>query len=292
MPLITSIGEILFDVYKNEKKIGGAPFNFIYHVIKLTGNGNFVSRIGNDENGSEILNFLTSKEISSKYIQTDDKYPTGRAIANLDENKIPRWIIEQNCAYDFIEGKKEIDELVANSDCLYVGTLAQRNNTSRETIQALFNKPIKYFCDLNIRQNFFTIEMIKQSLKTVDVLKINEDELILLNNLFINETYDLIASSLKVKNLFSIDLLCVTCGEKGSFLFKFDESDYCKASVKNAVDTVGAGDAYAAILCVGYLNNWSLKDLNKTASDFAGEIVMIRGALPENEEIYDKYKKH
>jgi len=290
MPFIASIGEILFDVYENEKKIGGAPFNFIYHVIKLTGRGNFVSRIGNDEFGAEILNFLKHNGISSDYIQTDDTYPTGRAIANLDEKKIPHWKIEQNCAYDFIKKKEDIVSMILNSDCLYFGTLAQRSTVSRDTIQSLLGKPIKYFCDLNIRQNYFTVETVKQSLKTADVLKINEDELIILNNLFINETYDLIATSLKIKNLFAIDLLCVTCGEKGSYLFKLDEIDFCKASVKDAIDTVGAGDAYASILCTGYLGGWNLKDLNKTAADFAGEIVKIRGALPENDNIYDKFK--
>jgi fructokinase len=290
MPSIASIGEILFDVYENEKKIGGAPFNFIYHVIKLSGNGNFISRVGNDENGREILDFLKNKRISTEFIQIDNNHPTGKATANLNENKVPNWIIEENCAYDFIKLQNSIDNLIASSDCLYFGTLAQRNNVSRKTIQSLFSKDVKFFCDLNIRQKFYTKEIIELSLKTSDVLKINEDELILLSNIFFADEYDLERSASKLEKLFNIDMLCVTKGENGSYLFQADKMSYCKASVEKPVDTVGAGDAYAAILCVGYLNKLSLDELNKMANDFAGEIVKVRGALPEDDGVYNKFK--
>lgn len=290
MPHITSIGEILFDIYEDVKKLGGAPFNFIYHVIKLSGNGNFISRIGNDKNGKEILKFLEDKSISSDFIQEDVEHPTGKAIANLNENKVPDWIIQEHCAYDFIENKNDINNLINKSDCLYLGTLAQRNPVSRATIQSLFNRQIKYFCDLNIRQKFYTKEIIDITLKATNILKINENELTLLNKLFINESHDLITSSVKLKNLFNIDILCVTSGEKGSYLFKLEEIDYCKPSTGKAIDTVGAGDAFAAVLCIGYLEGWELKKLNKTASDFAGEIVKIKGALPADDEIYNKFR--
>jgi fructokinase len=290
MPHITSIGEILFDIYEDSKKLGGAPFNFIYHIIKLTGRGNIISRVGNDENGKEILKFLEDKDISSAFIQKDNIHQTGLAIANLNENKVPDWSIEQNCAYDFIENKNNINRLLEGTDCIYFGTLAQRNKVSRETIQSLFNRQVKYFCDLNIRQKFYTKEIIDTSVKAADVLKINEDELILLNKLFINEPYELVSTSVKVKNYFDIDTLCVTSGEKGSYLFRLEEIDYCKPSIGKPVDTVGAGDAYAAILCIGYLKNWELKKLNKTASDFAGEIIKIKGALPPDDELYSKFK--
>ena len=290
MPSIVSIGEILFDVYDNDKKIGGAPFNFIYHVIKLTGHGSFISRVGNDENGREILDFFQKKKIHNEFIQIDENHPTGKATANLNESKVPDWVIEKDCAYDFIKKQKNIDYLVTQSDCLYFGTLAQRNNVSRESIQSLFNKDVKFFCDLNIRQKFYTKEIIELSLKTADVLKINEDELILLDKLFLSDEYSLEKSALELKDLFNIDMLCVTQGEGGSYLFRKNVINYCKASVGKPVDTVGAGDAYAAILCIGYLNNLGLAELNKTANDFAGEIIMITGALPAKDSLYDKFK--
>jgi fructokinase len=290
MPVITSIGEILFDIYKDEKRLGGAPFNFVYHILKITGKGNFISRIGKDELGQEITAYLSEHKISTDLIQIDDKHPTGKAVANLDENKIPHWEIENNCAYDFIEKTDEVDRFVSGSDCLYFGTLAQRNPVTRESVQSLFNKNIKYFCDLNIRQDFYSRRIIEASLKASDVLKLNEDELILVNNLFIKDTYEIISSAIKLRDFFGIDLLCVTCGENGSYLFRNEDIDYCKTNVTNVVDTVGAGDAYAAILCLGYLNNLSLKTVNEIANKFAGEIVKIKGALPPDDEIYEKFK--
>lgn len=290
MPAIASIGEILFDIYDDDKKIGGAPFNFIYHIIKLSGSGNFISRVGNDENGKEILDFFKKSEIPDEYIQIDSEHSTGKAVANLNENKIPNWVIEENSAYDFIELTNEVDDFVKNSDCLYFGSLAQRNNVSRETIQSLFNKDVKFFCDLNIRQKFYTKEIAELSLRTADVLKINEDELILLNDLFLKEKYNLERSALELKELFNVDMICVTKGESGSYLFKGDKADYCKASVEKPVDTVGAGDAFAAILCIGYLSKLNLGELNKTANDFAGEIVKITGALPYTDGIYDRFR--
>lgn len=291
MPSITSVGEILFDVYNGEKKLGGAPFNFIYHVIKLTGKGNFVSRVGEDELGREIISFLGKKKISSKYIQVDGKHPTGKAIANLDENKVPHWVIKENTAYDFIEQTDEFDSLIKNSDCIYFGTLAQRNAKSRETIQSLFGRNVKYFCDLNIRQNFFSNGILESSLSGADVLKLNEDELKLINKIFSKNPYDLEKSSQEILSKYNLDLLCVTRGENGSILFNSDRTNFHSVNVKNVVDTVGAGDAFAAILCIGYLEGWVLEKLNKLASEFAMEIVKVKGALPKDDSIYESFRE-
>ena len=100
---VTSIGEILFDVYPKLKTLGGASFNFIYHYIKLTGQGNFVSRVGEDARGEEILDFISKNQLSLNYIQTDPEHPTGESIAVLDQNKIPSWKIKTGTAYDYFE---------------------------------------------------------------------------------------------------------------------------------------------------------------------------------------------
>ncbi len=127
MNRVTSIGEVLFDVYPGSKTLGGAPFNFIYHIIKLTGTGNFVSRVGNDSAGNEIIDFLKKKHISTDFIQVDNQHSTGESIATLNERKIPSWKIKTPSAYDFIEINDEIVNLVNDkTDCLYFGTLAQR----------------------------------------------------------------------------------------------------------------------------------------------------------------------
>jgi fructokinase len=294
---INSIGEILFDVYDMDKKLGGAPFNFIFHILNLTGEGNIISRIGNDNSGKDILKFLNSNNISTKYIQIDHTHQTGEARAVLNEKKIPEWTIMENAAYDFIEISKELEILICeNTDCFYFGTLAQRGENSRKTIQSLLQKKVRLFCDLNIRQNFYSMEIIEVSLNAADVLKLNIEELLTISNYFCPH----LSSAEKFKEIskfiirkFNIDLLCVTMGEKGAALFRNGKYSCCSKPISEIeiIDTVGAGDAYAAILCIGYLNNWDIDKINILASEFASEIVKINGALPSNNYIYDGFRK-
>ena len=131
-------------------------------------------------------------------------------------------------------------------------------------MRSLFGKDKKYFCDLNIRQNFYSKEIIEESLKASNVLKLNEDELKLLNELFIKQNADEISLAKKISEIFELDLVCVTQGERGAVLYSDGRSDYRCASVENVVDTVGAGDAYAAILCLGYLSDWNLEKINNS----------------------------
>ena len=292
MMKVTSIGEILFDVYEDQKTMGGAPFNFIYHVVKLTGQGNFISRIGDDELGQEIRQFLNKKNISLDYLQKDKNHKTGVAKAVLDERKIPTFTIEEDRAYDFIETTDDLISLVENNtDCLYFGSLAQRNKDSRNTISKLYSlAPVK-FCDLNLRQNFYTKEVIKNSLEAADIVKLNSDELRIVNRIFNKNDFSLIDTMENVVNQFSIELLCVTDGENGAILVNNNyESDRFKLKPEKIVDTVGAGDAFAAILCVGYLNKYDFRTINKLANEFAGEIVKVKGALSDDDNIYEKYK--
>jgi fructokinase len=291
MKKVTSFGEILFDVYPDKKTPGGAPFNFIYHIKKLTGQGNFISRVGEDDPGKNILSMAGSSKLDS-YIQIDKDHPTGIANANLDKNKIPHWKIELNRAYDFIENNIEINQLIEKeSNCLYFGTLAQRNEKSRKTIQSLFGKKIKYFCDLNIRQNFYSKEIIESSLNASNAVKLNMEELDLVNNLFIKKNTGIEESAKQIMGKYKIDMLCITQGSEGAFLFQGKDSDHCKINVDNIVDTVGAGDAYASILCLGFLNGWNITKINKLASGFAAKIVTFPGALPNSDSVYNEFKK-
>jgi len=292
MNKITAIGEILFDIYSESKNLGGAPLNFLYHIHKFTGGGNIISRIGKDKLGEEILNFLKLSSISSEYVQIDQNYPTGRATVELNENKVPSFIIESNRAYDFVESNNDIHRLIKEeTDCLYFGTLAQRNEVTRNTIHSLFRENIKYFCDLNVRQNFYNKEIIIKSLSAANILKVNIDELKLLNDLLLKERFDIERSSAELINKYDIELLAITDGSKGSILIKEDIKDEFKNFTPiNTVDTVGAGDAFASVLCIGFLNGWELSLLNKIANRFAGEICQIKGAIPQDDNIYKKFR--
>jgi fructokinase len=290
MKKITAFGEILFDVYPGVKTLGGAPFNFIYHIKKLTGKGNFISKVGDDELGTEIFNFLKLNEISSDCIAVDKEHPTGIANANLDENKIPHWEIKLNSAYDFIELSDKITSLIeGETDCLYFGTLAQRNEISKNTLSKLFGKKKKYFCDLNFRQDFYNTDIIKTSLNIADILKLNEDELKVVNDLLLNQTYDELSLAEQISEKYNIELVCITLGSKGAILYKNGKTDHYKTDAEIIVDTVGAGDAYASVLCLGYLNGWEISKINRIASEFAAEVIQVEGALPSDESIYERF---
>ena len=292
MPAVTAIGEILFDVYPTSKALGGAPINFLYHTFKLTGQGTIVSRVGNDVLGEEVIRFLTNSGIQTNYIQDDHEHPTGITNVTLDEQKVPTFNIDTERAYDFIENTLELQTLIDNkTDCLYFGSLAQRSNVSRNTIQSLFEKNIKYFCDLNIRQNFYSEDLITRSIKTADVLKVNIDELQFLHDFFIKNEFDLIKSSFELMKQFNIELLAVTKGAEGSTLVKNENVDHFKIDSIEVVDTLGAGDAFASILCAGYLENWNLGTINHLANEFAVEICKTKGALPESDLVYDTFKR-
>jgi fructokinase len=320
---ITAIGEILFDMYPTSKNLGGAPLNFLYHVHKITGCGNMVSRVGHDVLGKKVFDFLYKNKISTRFIQEDHLHPTGVATVLMNENKQPSFVIDADRAYDFIETSEELEQLVKKeTDCFYFGTLAQRNEVTRKTIQLLFNKGTEYFYDLNIRDDFFNKEIIELSLRAADVLKVSIEELKLLNDLFLpaplgNETFDIEKTSAELMEKFNIELLAVTLGSDGSALFSSSEFirkdgtngsdgtsglteeterrtgkfDYYKPNPVEPVDTLGAGDAFASILCIGYLQRWSLRKINKLANNFAAEICRIKGALPEDEGVYSYIKE-
>ena len=288
---ITAIGEILYDIYPDKKCLGGAPFNFIYHIWKITGEANFISSVGDDENGKEILGYLNSAGFNTKYISIDKVYPTGTVQVTLREDKSPQFIISSDSCCDFLKLDKSTEKLTMNqTDILYFGTFSQRNKTTRSTINSLLGKRIKYFCDLNLRHNFYSKEIIDTALFTSNVVKVNEDELNIINKEIYNNR---ISPEILIQKLirdFTIDLLCITRGAEGATLSTKTESDTFKIDLPHPVDTLGAGDAYAAILCLGYLNDLPLREINKLANRFAADICMVDGAVPENDSIYADYR--
>lgn len=291
MERITAIGEILFDIYANSKNLGGAPLNFLYHIHKFTGKGNIISRIGNDILGNNALDFIKSSGLSADYMQIDHLHPTGVTTVLLDENKVPSFRIDEDCAYDFIESTSEINHLLnEETDCLYFGSLAQRSEVTRNTIHGLLGKRIKYFCDLNIRQNFYNEDIIRKSLVAANILKLNLDEVKLINQLILKREFSIKAIASDLMKEYNIELLAVTKGEDGSTLFHKNKVDDCKISSSQVVDTLGAGDAFAAVLCIGHLRNWELRKTNKLANEFANEICNIKGALPERDDVYYELK--
>jgi fructokinase len=289
---ITSIGEILFDIYPNHKRLGGAPLNFIYHVKKLTDNGNIISRVGKDVLGNKAVNDLKHSGLSFEFIQHDNLHPTGMAIVHLDDSGNPNFKIDTDSAYDFIETNDENEHLIfADTDCLYFGTLAQRSDLSKKTIQSFFNRGLKYFADLNLRQNFYDEEVLISSLKAADFIKVNYEEMHILNDVILQGEYHTEKVAYELMEKFDINMIAVTRGKDGSSIFENGKRyDHSNVDVK-VVDTTGAGDAFAAILCVGYLQGLEIPYINKLANDFATEICQFEGALPKYDRIYESFRE-
>jgi fructokinase len=169
--------------------------------------------------------------------------------------------------------------------------LAQRGSVSRNTLEQFFGKKIKYFCDLNLRQNFYNLDIIKTSLNNANLLKLNIDELKIVNSMLFTQNYDELKLAELLSEKFNLELVCITLGDKGALLYSGGKVDYYSVHVEKVIDTVGAGDAYASILCLGYLNKWGISKINKIASEFAAAIVQIKGALPKDDEIYELFKE-
>lgn len=285
------MGEVLFDVFPCCRWLGGAPFNFIYHINKLLGTGNFISRVGDDDPGGEILQKMAKENIPVDFVQTDKLHPTGAAVVEVQADGEPRFTIKEDCAYDFIKITPEVRGFMEKSaGLLYFGSLAQRNSISREAIRSLWGYGIKYFCDINIRQQFFNKNIISSSLRAADVLKVNFKELQLITEILNGAASGMDTAVKYLMATFHIDLLCVTMGADGAVLYKGNEKDSAKARVSQIADTVGAGDAYSAILAIGYMKGWPIKRINGIATEFASGICQIEGALPLDDDFYTDFR--
>lgn len=292
---ILCFGEILFDVYSDYKRLGGAPFNFAYHLHRFGQQVAFVSRVGDDENGREILATLREQQFPTDFIQVDPEHPTGTVNVRLDERGVPDFTIVEKVAYDFISTEGPVTNFIKSGvDLIYFGTLAQRNSASRTTLFQILEKlrnEALAFCDVNLRQDFYTGSLLKMALDYSDAIKLNEDELTVLKNLLGYDGEESEAAS-KLMQSFGIEHLCLTKGELGSSIYSASERAQwrtAEAGPSEIIDTVGAGDGYAAVLAYGLLERAPLADIAREASHFAEALCGISGAIPDGHEFYLKH---
>ena len=283
---IVCFGEILFDVFSDKEVMGGAPFNFGYHLHQLDQQVEFLTKIGTDEYGSKIKDFFKNKNLSDKLLQVDDKHATGWVEVTLDSKGKPDYIIHQNVAWDFIDYNDDVKLVIKNKpDLIYFGSLAQRNLQSRATLQKILelkSETTKTFCDINLRQNFYSIELLSDALKQSNIVKVNDEEFEKFQQMFNLDDSETDAAK-QLLNNYQIDFLCITKGEKGSSVYTPDKTVHWENTQPKLeiVDTVGAGDSFSSILILGILNNWSIEKFLKEASKFAQKICTIPGAIPE-----------
>lgn len=293
--MILSIGEILFDVFPEYKRLGGAPFNFAFHMKRLGFPVCFISRIGNDTAGETISKELRKYDFGLECLQRDDEFETGKVIVSTDKNGTPDFNILQNSAYDNLAFDDSIKTVLNHKvDLIYFGSLIQRSNRGFTTLQRIFEQKrpdTKLLYDVNLRPQCYSSKIITESLKQADILKLNHEELHTIKEIFSFKKSDKIFIKYLLKE-FKIEMIALTRGSWGSELFTENQhAIHHSAKLKNIVDTVGAGDSFTAILAIGCLQKWYLDKILSTATAFAEQICRIKGAIPKDAGFYYNFIK-
>ena len=268
-------GEILWDIFENEKRIGGAPFNFGAHCAKLGLDVDVISAVGNDSLGEMAILAAKNLKINTDNIQVVD-YQTGHCLVSL-QNGSPSYHLVENVAYDKIPLP---ENTCFEADAFYFGTLAQRGSKSKETLQALLNGKYKeIFFDVNIRQNYYSEEMIDESLKKSTIFKVSREEITALN---IGGSPEEICKVLE-KKYNNLKLILVTLDAEGSFVYDTRSQTILRSPkpVSKAVSTVGAGDSCSACFLSNYLQNVDPEECLARATLLSDYVVTQLGAIPE-----------
>jgi fructokinase len=277
------LGELLWDFLPSGRFLGGAPTNFAYMCNVLGNEGIIASRVGSDELGSDALDWIKRLGLSTDYVQIDEVHETGTAEVLLDGSGQPQFTIKEPVAWDYLQWTDAWQGIASRADVVCFGSLAQRSSASAETIERFLQfipeKTLR-ICDANLREPFYTRETLQRSFSHADLLKLNDQELIIASTLFDIVAHNEIELARGLLNLFNLDLICVTKGARGSLLVS-----NCHVSVHpglnvRVADAVGAGDAFTACLAHLYIQGRPLDEISENANRFAAWVATQVGATP------------
>ena len=281
--IIVGMGEALWDVLPEGKKLGGAPANFAYHVSQFGLNSRVVSAVGQDKLGTEILDNFREKRLQG-IIETVP-YPTGTVQVTLDNEGVPCYDIKEGVAWDNIPYTEELDQLARQTQAICFGSLAQRSIVSRETIaRFLATMPdtpetLKIF-DINLRQSFYTKEILCDSFSRCNVLKINDEELVTVSRLFGYPGIDLQDKCWILLAKYNLKMLILTCGVNGSYVFTPGHVSFVETPTGQVADTVGAGDSFTAAFTAAIIRGRSVREAHQLAVDTSAYVCTQQGAMP------------
>ncbi|EPT34368.1 carbohydrate kinase [Phocaeicola abscessus] len=292
--LVIGLGEILWDVLPEGKKLGGAPANFAYHASQFGLNAMAVSAIGQDPLGDETLRALESKGLDY-YIERIE-YPTGTVQVRLDANGIPHYEIKEGVAWDNIPYTDSMKQLAQHCRAVCFGSLAQRNNISRRTIAKFLDtmpedrEQLKIF-DINLRQEFYSEEVIDASLRRCNVLKINEEEIMQVKTLFEWEETGFETVCRKLLERYGLKMVILTCGVNGSYVFMPRFTSFQPTPHVKVADTVGAGDSFTGAFTAAIMNNLPITEAHELAVKVSAYVCTQQGAMPKIPEALRKFAK-
>ena len=288
---VIGIGEALFDVLPEGKKLGGAPANFAYHVSQFGIESCAVSAMGDDELGKELVNELNEHHLNYQ-IETVD-FPTGTVQVSLDSNGIPAYEIKEGVAWDNIPFTQALEEKAKNCTAVCFGSLAQRSEVSRNTIHRFLDTMpeeegrYKVF-DINLRQGFFNKEIITESIKRCNILKINDEELITISRLFGYPGIDLQNKCWLLLGKYNLKMLILTCGVNGSYVFTPGNVSFIETPKVEVADTVGAGDSFTGAFVASILKGKSVREAHELAVKVSAYVCTQNGAMPHLPEEFIK----
>jgi len=282
--LIVGIGEALWDVLPEGKTIGGAPANFAYHVSQFGLHSCVVSAIGNDKLGHEIIKNFTSKKLH--YQLASVSYDTGTVLVGLDEMGVPCYTIKENVAWDNIPFTPELEELARHTRAVCFGSLAQRSAVSCQTINRFLDTmsgregQYKIF-DINLRQNFYTKDIISNSLHRCNILKINEEEFLIVSRMLGYPDISMEKGCEVILEKYNLEMLILTCGADGSYVFTPDSAvSFIETPEVDVADTVGAGDSFTAAFIASILKGKSVPEAHRIAVNVSAYVCTQNGAMP------------
>lgn len=280
--VIVGLGEALWDVLPEGRKLGGAPANFAFHCSQFGGEAYAVSALGEDALAEETLEELNRKGL--KYILPRVPFPTGTVQVTLDDNGIPAYDIKEGVAWDNIPLTAEMEEAARNCCAVCWGSLAQRNCTSRDTINRFIELTpdhcLRIF-DINLRQEFYSKEIIQDSLRRCNVLKINDEELVTIGRMFGYSGLDMEDTCWLILGKYHLDMLVLTCGVNGSYVFTPGSMSYQPTPEVQVADTVGAGDSFTATFCSAILAGKPVEEAHRLAVEVSAYVCTQNGAMPQ-----------
>ncbi len=280
--IVVGMGEALWDVLPEGKKIGGAPANFAYHVSQFGLNSRVVSAVGDDKLGMEILDNFREKKLNAMVEIVP--YPTGTVQVELDAEGVPCYDIKEGVAWDNIPYTPALEDLAKHTKAVCFGSLAQRSVVSRDTINRFIDAmpaedTLKIF-DINLRQGFYTKEILCNSFSKCNILKINDEELVTVSRMFGYPGIDLQDKCWILLAKYNLKMLILTCGVNGSYVFTPGEVSFVETPRVEVADTVGAGDSFTAAFVSSILSGLSIGEAHKLAVETSAYVCTQNGAMP------------